>query len=239
MPDRPRRRAAVASLALAAALSSPVPGAAQPAPTPPPSASPPPSPAMLEIGARIGGVGRLGGSPAYPISSRGSVVGGASVMLEPSPRWGVGLIYERVGLGAERTSGELGTVELSRAADVLWAGVRLSVVRTDVFVLALGLGPGLAWQRVQASVIDLSNPTAPPRVYDCSGHGSVGFGLRAGASAAVRVGEGLSFTLDASFDNLRLSSDVLGGCVGGAGTLSQLGARLGVAYAFEVTRRVK
>jgi hypothetical protein len=238
MLDCPRRRAAIASLALAAALSSPVPGAAEETP-PGPSVPPPATPATLEVGVRFGGVGRIGSAPAYQITDRGGVVGGASLMLDPSPRWGVGLVYERVGLGAEAVSGELGTVELGRAADALWAGVRLSVFRTDDLAITLGLGPGLLWQRVQASVIDMSNPTAPPRVYDCSGHGSVGFGLRAGAGAALRLGGGAWLTLDASFDNLRLSGDVLGGCVAGAGTTSQLGARLGIAYRFDVTRRVK
>jgi hypothetical protein len=241
MPARPPfPRLAGAAIALAAGLGSPPAGALPPpasvtAPVTPPAK---PDPITLDLGPRIGGAGRLGSSASLPITNRGGEIFGVGVALAPSPRFTVGLSYEHSGLGGERGVGDVADIAVGRSLDALWATLRLDVLKLDGFDLGVTVGPGIAWQHASADVI-VFDPTGVPSTFLCSDSGSASLGLRAGLGIAARITEHVWFTADAVFDNLHLSSDPLGSCALGAGTVSLLGLRAGFVYRLDVSRFVR
>lgn len=205
---------------------------------PPTSAAPeqPPEPIVFEAGPRLGFAYRIGGGSSFSVTDRAGAVFGLAVGISPSSRYTVGLAYEHSALGEERGSGDAGDVVLSRSLDALWASVRLAIFRTDSFAVNLTLGPGLAWQHVDASVIVLGDGTARPDTFQCTETGGPGLGLRAGLGVEGRVGDHFLLSLDGLFDNLRLASDPLGSCAQGAGSVTLFGARFSVAYRGDVSR---
>jgi hypothetical protein len=206
---------------------------------PPISLPPRPDPVTLDVGVRLGGAVRLGGSPSFPIESRTGSLFGIGVSIAPSPRYAVALAYEHAGLGAEHGQGDLGVVDVDRSLDSLWASVRLTLFRLDRVALAVALGPGLVWQRVDADVIALDPAAFQPTTFRCAEGGGPGLGLRAGLGAEIHLGGGFFFGLDAVIDELRLSGDPLGTCAPGAGSTGVFGVRGGLAYRLDVSGVVR
>jgi hypothetical protein len=97
----------------------------------------------------------------------------------------------------------------------------------------------LAWQGVDARGFVTPGIGALPSTYACSGGDTANLALRAGIGGRFLLGSGFSFLADASFDNVRLSSDVIGDCAPGAGTVSLIGARVGFGYELDVTSFVR
>ncbi len=263
----PPARFAAAALSLAAALGAgraraqPVPGAqpvpaaqpvpvaqpvpaAQPVPGVPPPPEPvvlpsPPDPVTLDVGVRLGGAFRSGSAPAFSVGTRTGFMMGAGVAIAPSPRFAIGVAYERSGLGSEHGQGDLGIVDVERSLDSLWATLRLSLVRFERVSIGVTLGPGLVWQHAQANVLLYGGTAGRPDVYTCADSGGPGLGLRAGVGAEVRLAGGFYFSLDATADELRLSSDPLGTCAPGAGSTALFGVRGGLSYRFDLTRNLR
>lgn len=215
--------------------------AADPTPTPTPALAPAPAPepVLIDLGLHLGGVYRVGDAPAFPITGRAGALLGVSAFVSASPRYSFGLAFEHTGLGSERAEGDFGSVDLARDLNVLWAGLRVHVVHTEKVWLSVLLGPGLAWQGVSANGLLTPGIGVPPATFSCSAGDSANIALRAGLGARIALGSGVSFLADASFDNVRLSSDVIGDCAPGAGTVSLIGARIGFAYGLEVTPYVR
>jgi hypothetical protein len=224
-------RAALAAAGFSLAGAAP-PVEAQDLPPPP---RPAPDPIALDLGPSAGFAGRVGASPTFPIATRFGGVFGVGAYVWPSPRFAAGLGYEHSFLGAEAGRGDVGDVQLTRALDVLWASLRLSLYRSAGLALLVQLGPGLAFQQVDAGVV-LYDKAGRPSTSTCSNGGSPGLGLRAGASVGVHVAGPVWVGADAIFDTLRLSSDPLGSCANGAGSTSVLGVRLGLTYRLDVSR---
>jgi hypothetical protein len=197
------------------------------------------TPATFDLGPRIGGGVRLGSGPSIPISDRGSAMVGVSAAIAPSPLFTVGIAYEHSTLGREEGSGDVADVEIARTMDAVWATLRLNVVHTDGFSFAAVLGPGLIWEHVDSSVIVLEGVGSGPSHVQCSATASVGLGLRAGLGVDARLGEHVWLTADALIDNLRLSSDPIGSCAPGAGSVPLLGLRVGIVYKIDVSRFVR
>jgi hypothetical protein len=225
-----------AGFGIAALLASPAAGAADP---PPPRTVTPPDPVKIDLGLHLGGVHRLGDAPAFTITDRSGVSFGASAFVAPSRRFSFGLGFEHAGLGGERSDGEGGSLTFTRDLNVVWAGLRAYVISTETVQLGFLIGPGLAWQGVRADGLITPGIGTPPSVYSCAASDSAGVALRAGIGARIALGSGFSLLADASFDSLRLSSDVIGDCAPGAGTVSLIGARAGFGYTFDVTSYVR
>lgn len=194
---------------------------------------------MIDLGLHLGGVYRAGDAPAFPITDRAGVSFGASAFVAPSRRFSFGLAFEHAGLGGEKAEGELGKLTITRDLDVLWAGLRVFMINTQVVRVGLLIGPGLAWQGVRADGLLTPGIGVLPSVYSCAGGASANLALRAGLGAQIALGNGFSFLADASFDNVRLTSDVIGDCAPGAGTVSLIGARVGFGYQLDVTSYVR
>jgi len=237
----PRRRVA-AALAVGAFLAGPAVGA-EPLPLPEPSVvlPAPAEPVNLDLGLRFGGAFRLGDAPNYPVSSRTGALFGVGVAVAPSPRFALGLAYEHAELGTERGEGTLGSIDVDRTTDALWASVRLTLFRLDPVALAVTLGPGLVWQSEDASLVALDPNFALPSASRCTASDGPSLGLRAGLGAEVHLGGGFFFNLDTVVDALRLSgdtlsSDTLGTCALGAGSTTLVGVRGGFSYRLDVSR---
>ena len=211
--------------------------AAAEAPAPARTTAPPP--VQIDIGLHLGGVHRTGDAPAFPITGRAGVSFGVSAYVSPSPRYAFGLAFEHAGLGSERAEGDFGSVDLTRDLNLLWAGLRVSLLHTERVSLGLLIGPGLSWQGVSANGLLTPGIGALPSGYACAAGDTVNLGLRAGLGARIALGSGVSFLADASVDNVRLASDVLDGCAPGAGTVTLIGARVGFGYQFDVTSYVR
>ncbi len=191
-------------------------------------------PINVDVGVRIGAAGRVGGSANFPIVARAGEIVGAGIEVAPSRRFAVGLTYEHMGLGAEKSEGKLSDVDLTRSLEGLWASVRLFLLSTERATISLFVGPGLLFHQVSGSVVVRSN--VDPFFGSCSGGPGFGFGLRAGVGGAVAIGGGVWLGLDVTADNLRLGDGVLGECLPGPGTTTMIGARLNLSYRFDASR---
>lgn len=199
----------------------------------------PPEPVRVDLGLHLGGVYRIGDAPAFPITERAGVSFGASAHLAPSRRYAFGLGFEHADLGREKVENDYASATISRGLDVLWGGIRVTFLHTDAFDLDLAIGPGLAWQGVSASGFLTPGIGKLPSPFACSASDSANLALRAGLGARIALGSGVSLLADVSFDNVRLTSDVLGDCAPGAGTVSLFNARVGFGYSFDVTSYVR
>lgn len=225
------------SFGLATLLATAVAGAAEPVPVP--ARAPLPDPVLIDLGLHLGGAYRMGDAPAFPITGRTGVAFGVSAYAEPSPRYAFGLAFEHAGLGSEQAKGDFGSAEITRDVNVLWGGLRVHFVNTEVVTISVLLGPGLAWQGVSANGLLTPGIGKLPTTFSCSAGDSVNLALRAGLGARFALGSGVSFLADVSFDNLRLASEVIGDCAVGAGTVSLIGARVGFGYQFDVSSYVR
>jgi len=135
------------SFGLATLLATAVAAATEPAT----ATAPLPDPVLIDLGLHLGGVYRMGDAPAFPITGRTGAAFGVSAYAEPSRRYAFGLAFEHAGLGSEQAKGDFGSAEITRDVNVLWGGLRVHFVNTEVVTLSVLLGPGLAWQGVSAN----------------------------------------------------------------------------------------
>ena len=238
---RPRRfRACFTAISAILGIATLVVSSAAAAADPPPMRTmPPPEPVRIDLGLHLGGVYRAGDGPAFPITDRVGASFGVSAFVAPSRRFSFGLAFEHAGLGGEKADGDLGSLTITRDLNLLWAGLRVFMISTDAVRFGVLIGPGLAWQGVRADGLLTPGIGVPPSVYSCAGGDSANLALRAGLGAQIALGSGFSFLVDASFDNVRLTSDVIGDCAPGAGTVSLIGARVGFGYQLDITSYVR
>ena len=216
---------------------------------PPPMAAPPldaresasAAPITIDFGANLGPSVRLGGAPSLTITDRSGLLLGGFVALAPSRLFSIDLAYEHLDLGAERLGDHgVGSASVTRDAHALWTDLRVFPLRTTALELFAGIGIGLAWQGAEASsVIDVrTSAEASPRVQlsQCTASAAANLALRGNVGVAVPLGDGLLFVSDASFENARLSGELLDTCISGAGTTSVLALRAGFAYRLDLSR---
>jgi hypothetical protein len=240
-PPAPPARSLLGPAAVALACLAATPASAEPPPPPPP---PPPAdpalappPIMAELGVRYGGAIRIGSAPSFEVGDRGGSMVGVGLAITPTRLFRIGLAYEHASLGSEHGAGDLGSVNLTRSLDSLWATLRLSLYRGDWLGLGVTLGPGLVWQSVGAAWTVPGE--TPASAYRCTETAGPGLGLRAGLGAEIRLGHGLFVSLDGVIDEMQLSSDPLGTCAPGAGSTAVFGVRAGFAYRLDVSRYVR
>jgi hypothetical protein len=229
----------------------PPPPAAAPQPPPAPRAAPlaaeplpswvgtpyvkPGPPITLGLDLHVGGTVKINDGQYFTATERGGLVLGADAFVDVSRQLALGLGYEHALLDGEQGAvpgSNEGVIDVSRALDTVWAMLRAFPFRSETRGIFVELGPGLSWQTVHASI-------QVPAPYQCSGSDTANFGLRIGAGAEILLTDRLWFVADAAFDNLRLSTDVLGNCVPGAGTASLFGLRTALMYRFDVSRYVR
>jgi hypothetical protein len=188
----------------------------------------------IDLSASLGGAVRVGDAPLFDVDRRlgGSFGLGVGYLFHPLA---IGLSYERTGFGAERTDvGPFGAARVARALDAVWISMRVRLTGAEPVVPFLGVGLGAAFQSATLGGVFLSpGGTAAPTVFGCSARDGMNLALRALAGAEVPLGKAVSFTGEASFDAYRLSSEVIEGCVPGAGSANAISVRLGFVYRFD------
>src|SRR5207248_1231690 len=100
---------------------------------------PPPEPIAIDLGVHLGFAYRVGDAPAFPIDERAGASFGASAYVSPRRMYAIGLSFEHIGLGHEHAAGDLADVSLVRNLNVLWAGVRVHLLRTETVRLGFVL----------------------------------------------------------------------------------------------------
>ncbi|APR84243.1 outer membrane protein OmpA [Minicystis rosea] len=207
--------------------------------TPPSVRPPPPDPIIVELMLRGGFNYRIGSGPSLPVDGRAGGAFGLGAAIAPWKRAAISLSWERIGLGDEHGVGDLADARVSRSLDVIWAGIRLYLARSENFGLHLQLGPGLAFQHASADVLLFPSVGMQPSVYRCRESGGPGLALRAGLGGEAHIVGPIWFTADALVDNVQASSNPLGDCAPGMGSTPSFGMRLGLSYRIDVSRAMR
>jgi opacity protein-like surface antigen len=189
----------------------------------------------IDVAPSLGALVRLGDSAAFDVTARGALTVGASASYYFQPI-ALGLAYEHAGFGREESGvGRFGVVRVARQLDTVWAFARVRVSGLDPVTPFLQAGPGLVWQSARADgVALLGGGVGGGRAFTCKGSDSLNLGLRVGWGVEMPLSPSVLFVGEGSFDAYRLSSDILDGCVPGAGTASALTLRVGFAYRFDL-----
>lgn len=211
------------------------------APPVPPEREPPPEPGSrprprdLGVEVDLALNARLGEQGAYDDDEGLGALYGAGVWLRA---------VEHVELGLELTHTGLGRVQSERSPNLVWAeygvtslwlGGRFEPFRSNDVALFIALRLGYGMQDVSArGVLQEPGGLAPAGSFTCSETGGGGVALGGGAGAALLLGPHVQLVgrLDATAH--RLTSDRLGSCAPGIGSVTSLGVGLGLAYGFSL-----
>ncbi len=180
---------------------------------------------------------RLGSSSSYELSEDQSagLAYGPSVWLAPNRLFSLGVAYERVALGVDRSEGGTSSVDVRRALDAVWLRGRAYPWREDSVGLFVGLGLGMSWQHVRGTGTRPGDGfTRPPSAYGCDASDGPGIALGGGVGLDVAVSRDVAFLTGFDAAAHRQSGDVIGGCAPGSGSITTLGAHLGFAYRFDL-----
>lgn len=189
----------------------------------------------------FGGVGARFGQPQlFSVEERGGFEFGGAVWIHPSPRFGLGLEFSHLNLGREQAGpGPRGEIEVTRFLNGAWGGLRLNLVHFEEFEGWLGFGPGLVWDTSSASGISDVMMGQPGTPFACSATDGARLGLRGSLGAAISLGGGLHLAPEALLEGDQLSTDTLGKCVAGPGTVGVFTFRLGFFFRTDVSRHVR
>jgi hypothetical protein len=198
------------------------------------------SPVTLDVGV-FGGVGvRFGEPQLFSVEDRAGFEVGGAVWINPSPRYGFGLEFSHLALGREGAGpGPRGEVEVTRFLNGAWGGLRVDLVHVDEFEGWLGFGPGLIWDTSDASGIANVRTGQPGTSFSCAATDGLHLGLRGTLGAAIALGGGLHLAPEALFEGDQLSTDAIGNCVAGPGTVGVFTFRLGFFFRSDVSRHVR
>ena len=185
----------------------------------------------------------------------GSRVGSASVASDTEEKAGIGfdlgawfriarafslgLELRRTGLGnLSFTSGQ-STVNASYASTALEIGARVYPFRWESVDLYLGIHTGLAWQDVDANGLKPSVNLEPATVFECSDSAGPGFALGAELGAELRLARAFWLVGNVAGDGYQHTSEKIGNCVSGIGSVTTVSVGVGVLYAFDLGREAR
>ena len=244
--------------AAAAPAAQPAPAAAAPAAQPAPavaatgpaSASPtadqgagagadkpkPPPEKTFGIEIDAGTNARLdGATPGYSNHEAVDLTYGGGLWLAPSRLYALGLSFQRAGIGSETSPPTGNSVAVTRDLNTLWLGGRVYPLRGDTAGLYIRLNLGASWQHVNASGTTITGQyVATAKPFACSASQGPGFAIGGGVGGDIDLDSHLAFIADAGFGAHRLSGDAVGGCAPGSGSVTNLAARIGFMYRFDL-----
>lgn len=185
----------------------------------------------------------------------GSRVGSASVASDTEEKAGIGFdlgawfrIARAFSLGLELRRTDLGnisftsgqsTVNAGYASTALEIGARVYPFRWSSADLYLGIHTGLAWQDVDANGLRPSVNLEPATVFECSDSAGPGFALGAELGAEVRLARAFWFVGNVAGDGYQLTSEKIGNCVNGLGSVTSISVGVGLLYAFDLGREAR
>ncbi len=185
----------------------------------------------------------------------GSRVGSPSVASDTEEKAGIGFdlgawfrIARAFSLGLELRRTDLGnisftsgqsTVNAGYASTALELGARVYPFRWNSADLYLGIHTGLAWQDVDANGLRPSVNLEPATVFECSDSAGPGFALGAELGAEVRLARAFWFVGNVAGDGYQLTSEKIGDCVNGLGSVTSISVGVGLLYAFDLGREAR
>jgi hypothetical protein len=162
------------------------------------------------------------------------------VALRLAPAFSFGFALKRMSLGTvSSTSGNESAVNASYMLTKLELGARVYPVRWRTAELFVGLHVAMAWQSVDASGLRPSVNLEPPDVYSCSDTAGPSFALGAELGAAVRLTRAFWLVGDFAGDGYHFTSEPVGNCVNGLGSITALSVGVNLLYAFDLGREAK
>jgi len=160
-------------------------------------------------------------------------------MFSIASSYAIGFQLVRSGLGSLTVTNGANSGTADYAATAIELGARAFPFRQSGVELYLGLHGGLAWQDVDANGFTAPDGFSAGTAFNCSDVSGPGFGLGAELGAGLELSRALmlSGSLDAS--SYRLSSEQVGSCVNGIGSVTQLAFGVGLLYAFDLGPEAK
>ncbi len=240
-PSSDNRRGILAASAVLCALLAVPTAAAAPGSAPEPiedgsaeAAAAGPEGIDIDVSGHLGVGVRLDDPPAYPLVRRAGLLFGVGVGAFLTDGVQLGLGYEHVDLGVERSPvSPWGALELDRDLNSLWLELRLYPLQWESFGAFVEIGTAMAWQSLGAA--GLWWPSGDPGrgiPFSCEGCDSVALGLRAAAGVDLKLAGGLRLLTAAGLDSYGLSDEPLDGCAPGAGSAGSFALRAGLGYRF-------
>jgi len=188
----------------------------------------------LRVGSRIGSTSFVTDS-----EERAGVGFDLAAWLRLAPEYVFGLTLERADLGSIAYTSGQSTINADYATTALELGGRAYPVRGQDGELFVGLRVGLAWQDVEATGLRPSLNLHPSQAFGCSDIAGPGFALGAELGGALRLTQSFWLTGALGADGYHLSSDPVGDCVGGIGSVTTVSLGGGLLYAFDLGREAK
>jgi hypothetical protein len=189
----------------------------------------------LTLEARLGFNARLGSSfdDAAEEEHFGAHYAFASY-LAWKREFALGLELDHSGLGRVRALSGQTSVDNEYTVSGAWLGARVFPIRAERLDVFVNLRVGLLFQHVNAlGTRESASITEPAQSYSCSEWDAPGFGLGGALGLAYRLGRHIAFVSRVDLTGARLSSDHIGTCADGIGSVASLSGSVGLAYEFE------
>jgi hypothetical protein len=180
----------------------------------------------------------------------GSRLGSASVASDTEEKAGIGFdlgawfrIARAFSLGLELRRMDLGNISFTSgqssanagyASTALALGARVYPFRWTAADLYLGIHAGLAWQDVDANGLHPSVNLQPATVYECSDSAGPGFALGGELGGELRLARAFWLVGNVAGDGYGLTSERIGNCVNGLGSVTSISVGVGLLYAFDL-----
>jgi hypothetical protein len=178
---------------------------------------------------------RLNDNEGFRNADRAGLSFGLGGWLAPNRTYSLGLVYQRTSLGTAQSAPGESNLSARFDLNTVWLGGRAYPLRSELFGVFILLELGASWQNVSASgTRPTASFTVPAQSFACSVTDSPGFALGGGAGIDVDIERQLAFIAQADVSGHRLSSDPIDGCAPGAGSATNLGARIGFLYRFDL-----
>jgi hypothetical protein len=162
---------------------------------------------------------------------------GLGLWFAPSRLLSIGVSYERIGLGSERTPASVdSSLRIDRDLDSLWLTGRAYPVRSDELGVFLALQIGMGWQHMNAhGTVPSGQPSVTPAgLYSCNAGAGPDMALGGGLGLDVDIERNLGFITEVGVTGHRLTSDTVEQCAPGPGSTTSFGAGVGFQYRFDL-----
>jgi hypothetical protein len=177
----------------------------------------------------------LSDAEGFRDDDRAGMTFGLGGWFAPNRTYSLGLTYQRTTLGTAQTEGGEQSLSARYDMNTFWFGGRAYPLRDDRVGLYILLELGASWQEVSAGGTRATGSfTSPAGSFACSEADSPGLALGGGLGLDVEIERELAFVVQTDLSGHRLSSDVVDDCAPGIGSATNLGARVGFLYRFDL-----
>ena len=190
----------------------------------------------LDLAAHLGVAVRLDDPPWLEADTRAGLLFGLGLDLAVIPALSIGVRYEHVDLGDERSGAVSdGSISVSRDVNSLWLQLRAFPLQSEDVGGFITIGGGLMWQSADATGVAW-RPEQPgiSESFTCEGSDSASLGLRAALGVDARIVDELRMIASAGMDHYQLSDEPLDSCAPGGGSAIMFGLRVGLAYGIDL-----